>query len=162
MSVRILHVIATLDRGGTEVTALEIARELAGRGVESLVASLDVGHSGIAGDFAAIAGVPTILPAGRLRRAYAMYRLVAARRPDAVLFHFYNIEHVVLGAAARLAGVRRITVKLGNPVGAGAVMARKMRIIARLTDFLGIKVVTASHWIERSLVSPVERQPIGV
>lgn len=148
----VLHVVATLDRGGTEVSALTLACEFARRGIANRVAALEPGGGAIASEFKAVAGVPTVLPGGRFTRARAMRKLVVTHRPDAILFHIFNAEHVVLGAAARLAGATRLVAVLGNPVAHGPAMAQKVRTLVRLTDFLGIRVVVASRWIERSLV----------
>lgn len=152
MSAFVLHVTATLDRGGTEVTALGIAREFACRGFANRVLALEAGGGAITKEFEAIGAAPTVLPIGRVARALALYRLAAARRPDAILFHIFNVEHVVLGAAARLSGVKSIVAVLGNPVAADAALARKVRWIVHMTDRLGIRVVTASRWIQQSLL----------
>jgi len=148
----ILHVVATLDRGGTEVSSLALAREFARRGIGNAVVALRRGSGTIEADLAEVAGTPPrVLEGGRLARARVFRALVRKAAPDAVIFHFFNVEHVTLGAAARLAGVSRIAVKQGNPAAIDPAVRRKLRTILRLTGALGIRLVSSSRWIEASL-----------
>ncbi len=148
---RILHVIATLDRGGTEVSCRELAREFAARGEENHVVAL-VRHGGaIAGAFAGVAHEHGTLPAGRLRRAVAFARLCRRLRPDGAIFHFFTVDHAVLAAAARLAGVRRLAVKQGNPAPAAGPLVAKVKTILAATRRLGVPLVSSSRFIEETM-----------
>ena len=147
----ILHVVATLDRGGTEVSCLALAGELARRGYGNRVVALRRGAGEISEALAAVAGEPAVLPAGRLARAVAFQKLVRRLAPDAVILHIFNSEHVTLGLAARAAGVNRLAAKLGNPVPDRPSVRRKLAAILRLTKLTGVRIVSASRWIESSL-----------
>lgn len=149
---RIIHVVATLGCGGTEVSCLALAREFAQRGVANSIVALRRGNGTIEEALAEIAGgAPRLLDGGRLARVRAFGTIVREAAPDAVIFHFFHIDHLALGAAARLAGVGRIAAKQGNPASTDPVARRKLRTIIHLTGVLGIRLVSASHWIEASL-----------
>jgi glycosyltransferase involved in cell wall biosynthesis len=134
----ILHVVATLAHGGTEVTCRDLAGELARRrGVANVVAV--TGGSGSSGgpieaELAAVSGRAVArLGRGRLARGWRFYRLCRGHRPAAVMLHLFGIDHVLLAAIARAAGVRARVVKAGNPPPAD----RRQRAIWRLLLVLG-------------------------
>lgn len=150
---RILHVIATLDRGGTEVSCLTLARAFARCGIENYILALCPGGRGIEVAVAEVAGPPVLLPKMRIVRMFAFRRHIRRLRPDAVIFHFFNIEHVFLGVMAQSVGLNNIITVQGNPAPPPETSAlfRRVGQILRLSRFLGFKLVSASAWIEASL-----------
>ena len=153
MTRAVLHVIATLDRGGTEVSCLSLCRGMAREGVENHVVALIRGDGGMAGAFDGVATAHGVLPAGRIGRAAGMTRLVRRIRPWAVVIHFFHLDHVVLGAVARVLGGRRLAVVQGNPPPLDARVRRKSAVILRATRALGLRLVSASAWIEREMAT---------
>lgn len=148
-----LHVIATLDRGGTEVSCLTLARAFTHCGIDNHIMALRPGARGIAAALAEVAGPPLVLPTTRIARLLAFRRYVQRLRPDAVIFHFFSIEHVLLGAMARSVGLSNIVAVQGNPAPRveNSRLRRKVRQILGLSRVLRIKLVSASAWIETSL-----------
>ena len=92
---------------------------------------------------------------GRLRKFVQFMNACRKHHPQVVMCHLYNIEHVTLGLAARIAGVRNILCVQGNPVqqNSSMRMRAKLRLISRLTRLIGIKTVFVTDWIERSMHS---------
>ncbi len=148
---RVLHVVATLDRGGTEVSCLGLVRALAELGIDNKVAAVSRSGGGIIDAMEPLVGPPKELPQGRLARMKAFRAHVDQVQPDAVIFHFFTIEHVLLGAVARWAGVRRIVIAQGNPAPQNPSVRGKVGLILAATRRLGIALVSASAYIERTM-----------
>jgi glycosyltransferase involved in cell wall biosynthesis len=95
----------------------------------------------------------TLLGDGGFVRFLRFYRLCRRLRPDAAIFHFFHIEHVVLALAARLAGVSSITGIAGNPAPTPEERnSRKWRIIIVLSKIARCRIVSASAYIQASLL----------
>ena len=150
---KILHVIATLERAGTEVTALNLVTSLLEGGYRNEVVALKRGGGEINQAFQSIDIAPIVIDQSRAVRLIIFWKLIRRCRPDAVIFHFYNLEHVFLGAVCRIAGIKRIVTVQGNPApeNRGSKHSEKVAIILRLTRWLGIRLVSVSKWIEDSL-----------
>lgn len=150
---RVLHVVATLERGGTETSCVSLAREFGRRRIENHVAVLRPGDRQAEEALEEIAGAPMVLPTRRLQMLVAFHRLCRRLKPDAVAIHFFMLDHVVLALAARLAGVSRVLAVQGNPgpVAGADPHARKVAMLIRLSRLSGTRIISASRWIERSL-----------
>jgi glycosyltransferase involved in cell wall biosynthesis len=149
-----LHVVATLNHGGTEVTCRDLERALKRHlGVASVIAAIDAGSGSIRHELEAFSSRPVeLLGANRIARMFRFFQLCLEIKPTTVVFHFYGVDHIVLTVAARLAGILNYHCKAGNPAPQpGSVRAAKWAILLRLTGIIDCPVVSASHWIESSL-----------
>ena len=124
-------------------------------GINNHVASIRAGKRSIAEALEALAGPTTVLPSGRLARVGVFWALCHKLKPDAVIAHFFTIDHVFLAIAARLAGVRRVVAVQGNPAPSQKqrTLVRKVATILNASRLLGIPIISASHWIENSLTA---------
>jgi glycosyltransferase involved in cell wall biosynthesis len=154
----IVHVVATLNHGGTEVICRDLAREFRARwGVRNHVVAMEEKSGTIRKELEAEAASGLCVlgeSGGRLHRMRRFYLLCRQIRPQAVLIHFFNIDHVALGATARLSGVPRVLAIAGNPAPNGQVDphgSRKWRIVLRFSRLFGVPISMASHWIAESL-----------
>ncbi|MEM8852760.1 MAG: glycosyltransferase [Pseudomonadota bacterium] len=147
----VLHVLATLERGGTESACLSLAAAFRAASLTNAVAALSRGRGDMEEALAVHAGPPAVLPRRRIARVVSFYRLCRRRQPERVLLHLFTVDHVLLGLAARMAGVRRVVVVDGNPAPRDAL--RKVALILTATRLAGIHLVCASRWIERSLAA---------
>jgi glycosyltransferase involved in cell wall biosynthesis len=154
VSALILHVVATLDHGGTEVTCRNLVADFARRpGVTNAIAALKEGSGSIRAELTMVSGRPVmLLGQGRLARVRSFFRVCRKLRPRAVLFCFFHVDHVVLSVVARLAGVKCLLASAGNPAPSPDTSAAvKWRRILHLTRFIRCSIVPASRWIESSL-----------
>ena len=106
MKKRILHVIPSLRRAGTEK---QMALLAGGRGGEFDVHVCAIGRGGPVADDLAAAGVPVMVLGGRWRfdpqAVWRLQRCVAELRPDVI--HSWRFSaNVISHAVARLCGVR--------------------------------------------------------
>lgn len=147
----ILHVIATLDRAGTEMVCLRLVSGLADMGLKNQVVALKHAGGAIAEAFGAIAVNPVALPERRINRLRAFWMLLKRDRADAVVFHFFTLDHVLMSIIARSLGVTRIAVVQGNPAPKAAGLRRKLRLILAATRWLGIRLVSVSAYIEGTM-----------
>ena len=161
---RILHVIATLDRGGTEVSCHALAAGMHANGFENHVVALVRGESGIEGAFTGVAIEHGALPSGRVSRMWAFATLLRKQRPDAVLFHYFNLDHVTLGMVAWVLGVRRMSTRQGNPAPMHRGLRRKVSLILATSRLFGISLVSASRWIEDTMreIGPLPKGSVVV
>ena len=151
----ILHVVATLDRGGTEISCLALAEAFRDVGVASHIAAIQAGSRSLADALEAVPASVTVLPSVRAARVKSCADLCRHLTPDAVIFHFFTIDHVLLSLAARFAGVRRLLAVQGNPAPAAErrLQVQKVAAILWASRSLSIPIVSASHWIKASLAS---------
>lgn len=148
---RILHVIATLDRAGTEMVCLGSVKGMRSRGVTNRVVALRVNSGLISEDLAPIAGEPRILPDNRLGRILEFGRSIDQFQPDGIVFHFFTLDHVLMAAVARLRGVSRIVVSQGNPAASGKHLRKKLRLILWASRALGLRLVSVSNYIQSTM-----------
>jgi glycosyltransferase involved in cell wall biosynthesis len=157
--LKVLHVISSLNFGGTEVTCRDISRAMRCRlNVENEIVALRIDRDEIryelthaAGCGVRIAPDPTV---SRLKFGIWFFHLCRTLRPDAVLFHLFGVDHLVAALAARLAGVKSIGVKAGNPPPERCREARvwmKWVVIIRLCRVMGIPIIASSRYILSSL-----------
>jgi glycosyltransferase involved in cell wall biosynthesis len=156
----IVHVVATLNHGGTEVICRDLARAFRTRwGVRNHIVAMDERSGSIRKDLQAEAASPiTDLSQGsedgRLRRVWRFRALCKRVKPQAVLIHFFNIDHVALALAARWTGVPTVVAIAGNPAPsrqAATAAVVKWKIILALSRLVGVPISIVSHWIEDSL-----------
>lgn len=150
----VLHVVATLDHGGTEVTCRDLITEFNKRpNVKNVVAALTRGTGSIEPELMSGSEPPiTLLGNRRFLRFFRFYRLCRRLKPRAVIFHFFHLDHVVLSAAARLAGVASIVSQAGNPApDPSAAPSRKWWLIILLSKVVRCRIVSASAYIQSSL-----------
>jgi glycosyltransferase involved in cell wall biosynthesis len=131
---RIMHVIAGLAPGGTEMMCLRLARHWQHRFDQDFVPWTatsgilerlfrDVRHSDL--------WQPLAATGSRLQRFLWFRDLIRRRAPDAVLIHCFGIPHLIVAAAARSAGVEAIGAWAGNPPpGFGAARWRSAAVLA--------------------------------
>lgn len=150
----ILHVVASLGRGGTEVHAADIIGTIKDRDdAVNKVVSLVKGDEQLRQRFEQeTSTIVDVLPIGRAARGHAFWSILKVTRPDAVMFHFFNTEHVFLGLLARLSGVRHIAATAGNPAPRLG-MARRgtWRLLLRASWILKCPIASASNWIAETL-----------
>lgn len=156
---KVVHVIATSQRGGTEVFACRLATEFRS-------------SYGIENEFiiAASRGVDLLpelerekfrfltIRAGRFSKIRMMNSIVRhclKSKPNAVVIHFFNANQALACAAARFAGVRRLIVKAGNPITEERWRRQKLllRMSLFVTRILRVPVISSSRWIEDSIRS---------
>lgn len=157
--MKVLHVIATLDHGGTEALCRDLAecmREKFGV-VNSLIAiRRRSGSIELELTRAAHCDIHVAPPAwsGRLRLWFWLFWIIRKISPDAILCHLFGIDHVLVATSAHAAGVKVITVTVGNaaPDACGQKgLRRKWALILALSRALKISVTSASGYIERSM-----------
>ena len=154
-SIRFLHVVASLNHGGTEVTCRDLIGEFSKRpNVTNFVATLITGSGPIQPALEVASGHPvTVLGTGFLQRFWEFYKLCLKLRPSAVMFHFFRIDHVILAGAARLAGVRSVISKAGNPApNVRGRNTRNWQLIIQLSKAIRCRIVSSSAYIEASLL----------
>lgn len=156
----IVHVVATLNHGGTEVICRDLAREFQARwGVRNHIVAMEEKSGTIRRDLQADAASPiTVLSRrpedGRLERMRRFLALCRSVRPQVVLIHFFNIDHVVLAIAARWSGVPIVIAVAGNPAPSpqgGTRILVKWKIVLGLSRLFGVPISIVSYWIEDSL-----------
>jgi glycosyltransferase involved in cell wall biosynthesis len=157
--VKILHLIASLNFGGTEVTCREICKVTRLQfDVQHEIVALRADRNEIRSELTQAAGSEVRIapdPAfSRFSFGIWFFRLCRKLQPNAVLCHLFGIDHVVAALAARLAGVKSIGVKAGNPppkrCGKASVWMKWVLII-RLSRLLGIPIIASSRYILSSL-----------
>ena len=145
----VFHVLGGLSYGGNEALCYQLMLRLPGR-VRVL---LNLGQDGeLRPKFEALAGfqlfeVPYRRNA-RIRFVWEVWRLLRRFRPRAVIVYPFGL-HVLVGLAARLAGVQRILVSGGNPVPPDPKRRRQWRWILWASAFLQTPIVSCSYYVER-------------
>ncbi|MFG6511434.1 MULTISPECIES: glycosyltransferase [unclassified Sulfitobacter] len=152
--IRVVHVVPTLGMGGTEKNGVRLARFLdSHERFENRVISVFSGDERMRESFEGITKHSiTVLPPKRLHRLREFYRAIKIIRPGAVVFHFFNVDQSLLAMMARWAGAKRIVAAAGT-AATDLSVADRLKWIAslslnRITD---TPIISASHWIEKSL-----------
>jgi glycosyltransferase involved in cell wall biosynthesis len=166
--LKILHLIASLNLGGTEAMCRDVSRAMRLLfDVENEVVALRADRNEIRSELKNAAGCEVrIAPDAPLSRLYFgiwFFRLCRKLQPDAVLCHVFGVDHIVAALAARLAGVKSISVAAGNPAPdrrREAILWIKWLTIIRLSRMLGVPIIATSRYILRSLAG-VARLPSG-
>ena len=154
MRPTVVHVLSGLGLGGNETLCLQIVRQ-APPGVANVVIYQDPARTELLPLFEGVPGlrlrcVPTD---GRARviGAWLLAKELRRLRPIAVLIYAFGLHHLLMAAAARLAGVRSVHVSAGNPAPSDRSGRRKWRAILRLSSVLGVPIQSCSAAVERSL-----------
>jgi glycosyltransferase involved in cell wall biosynthesis len=83
--------------------------------------------------------------------AWLLAKEIRRLRPVAVLIYAFGLHHLLMAAAARLAGAGAVHVSAGNPAPSDRVAQRKWRAILWLSSVLDVPVQSCSAAVERSL-----------
>lgn len=154
--MRVLHVLSGLYAAGIESLALQMVRH-APIGVDNELLNTDSAIQALA------PAVDELLAAGRLqavhqwtacdgpRLAWRSFRHCRHRRPDALLIYPCQRPMLWLALGARLAGVRRQAVHLGNPAPTEPTKLAVWHRLLRWFQRLGVVAVPCSQAIVDSL-----------
>jgi len=150
--MRVLHVLPGLQAGGIEQLALQLIQH-APAGPSQLLLNTDRRQQQLRPAFEALQPRLPIHdwpPADGPRLAWRTYRLCRRERPTALLLYAFQRPMLWLALGARLAGVRRLAVHLGNPAPADPARRRTWRRLLRLFAWLGVRAVPCSEAIVAS------------
>lgn len=151
---KIMHVVADLGTGGTEMMCLRLARYWQGR-FEQHVLAWSSSTRSLEQDFRDVTkSHVSAAPGGRqsyFDRWTWIRKQIAQTRPDAVLIHCFGVPHLITAAAARSAGVRSVSAWAGNPPPQNH--AARLRFSATLiaSRMIGCPVVSCSDAVKREL-----------
>lgn len=152
----ILHVLSGLHAAGIEALALQVIAHAPAHASQELL-NLDARAQEIATE------VEALQARGRLQRlhqwlpgdgpllAWRSFRLCRRRRIDAVLFYPCKRPLLWVALGARLAGVRRMAVHVGNTAPADAAGRRLWQRLLRWFQRFGVLAVPCSEAIVASL-----------
>ena len=156
MRPTVVHVLSGLGLGGNETLCLQIVRH-APPGVANVVIYQDPARTELLPLFEGVPGlrlrcVPTH---GRLRLvgAWLLAKEIRRLRPVAVLIYAFGLHHLLMAAAARLAGVRFRARQRRRSGPARPSRAPSMASVLWLSSALGVPVRSCSAAVERSLGS---------
>ncbi|RWP65914.1 glycosyltransferase [Mesorhizobium sp.] len=150
---KVLHVIATMGRGGTELTALRLARKmLTAHSVHCVFVALRDGDLSLKTEFELLSDAsPKSLHADRrkLTSFTRLFVIIRSQRPSVIIFHSFDLQTALFIFFARMLGVKRIVTKIGNPAPlrggrVGTLIFTKLPIA--LARFAGANVVASSRW----------------
>ena len=154
MRPTVVHLLGGLGVGGNETLCLQIVRH-APPAVANVVIYQDPARTELLPLFQDVPDlrlscVPT---RGRPRLAgtWMLAKAIRRLRPVAVVIYAFGLHHLLMGASARLAGVRSVHVSAGNPAPSDRVGRRKWAAILWLSSVLGVPVHSCSAAVERSL-----------
>ena len=161
----VFHVLGGLSYGGNETLCYQLMLRLPGR--ERLL--LNLGQDGeLRPKFEALVGIQLFeVPYrrnGRIRFVWEVLCLLRRFRPRAVIVYPFGL-HVLVGLAARLAGVQRILVSGGNPVPPDPKRRRQWRWILWASALLHTPIVSCSSYVDqefRRLTRFVPRGSIAI
>jgi glycosyltransferase involved in cell wall biosynthesis len=154
--MRVLHVLGGLHAAGIESLALQLISH-APAGVQCELLNADLSAQAMAAAF------EQLQRNGRLkalhqwsrcdgpRLAWRSFRLCLRRRPDALLVYPCSRPMLWLALGARLAGVQRLAVHLGNPAPADSGRLHTWHRLMRWFQRLGVLAVPCSQAILESL-----------
>jgi len=154
--LRLLHVLEGLQYGGVDSLALLLCAK--GEGYfQSYLLNANSGLVDFAHPFLKLHNSNLILKIYDWSRvdgvvlAWRSFRLCRRLRPDALLIYPCNRPMLWLALGARLAGVRRLAVHLGNPAPADPARLRIWHRLLRWFQRLGVVAVPCSQAIVNSL-----------
>lgn len=156
--MQIVHVVPTLNRGGTEICCRNLASDISeANAYENVFVAMARGGGEMAPELGAISDYEiSVLRNGRVKRkaeVVRFYRLCCTHKPAGLILYFFGIDTMLLAYAARLAGVRNILMKTGNSVctrGLGIIDRAKYALITTGTALAGVPVVFSSNWLSQS------------
>jgi glycosyltransferase involved in cell wall biosynthesis len=154
MPATVVHVLSGLGYGGNETLCLQIVRQ-APPDAANVVIYQDPARTELLPLFEGVPGLrlrcAPLRGRSRILAMWVMAREVRVLRPAAVLVYTFGVQHLLAAAAARLAGVRVVYTRAGNPAPSDRIGRRKWRVILRLSSVLGVPIQSCSAAVERSL-----------
>jgi glycosyltransferase involved in cell wall biosynthesis len=150
-----MHVIAGLRIGGTEMMCLRLTRHWNDEFDQHVVAwspadrALEPEFRGIARCTLSVAPDRAL---SRFQKWKWIVAMIARERPDAVLIHIFGIPHLIVAAAARLAGVKSIAAWVGNPPPEAPSPRRRYKTIITISKLLRCPIVTCSTAVEQEFL----------
>ena len=150
----VVHLLADDAPGGTQATTLGHVRVLAARGVRQAVVFLarPTGRRELLERLADLDVEVLHLPyeGGPVRHLLRLAVALGRRRAGTVLTHGIGF-HLVVSVAARLAGVRRVFVIVGNPVPQDQDIRRRLARRTRLAAPFTTRLLAYSEYVKGSL-----------
>jgi glycosyltransferase involved in cell wall biosynthesis len=154
----IVHILANDSSGGTQARTLGHVRVLGADSLrQAVVFCATPSERSTLRERLAVAGADVhYLPfdEGRLRFAFALFRLCRRERVAAVMTHGLGF-HLVVALAARLAGVQRVITMVGNPVAPDRDRLGSLRRRSRAAAPLVHAVIACSDHVAATLVQHV-------
>ncbi len=154
--MKIVYVIATLDKAGTEVKCVGLAQELARRfGVENCFFYRIPGTRQFEDAVREASLSPPIeIGMSRLPAMWKMFSFCKKNEIDSLLIHFFGIDAALLGLAARAGGVAHVVSVAGSSVPSKDEERRTARVVclsAWLATVSGTTLIATSNWILDSI-----------
>lgn len=152
--VQIHQMIASLDRAGTEVVCLNLSRILLNRGYSTIITATEESSGTVKAEIVKLGLFYSLLGKGRFRRILRFIRLIIKEESEGYIFHYFNIDHVLLSLIIRLLSPKsKIIVVQGNPHVGGGKKEWKVKLILYLTRALNLRLVSVSSFIQESMRS---------
>jgi glycosyltransferase involved in cell wall biosynthesis len=150
--LRLVHVLGRPDRGGVEAHALALLRNHDKRRVVPAVVFLASDTGPWENEFRALADIRVCHYAARHRFSFVLRlrRMLRELRTDAVICHAFGL-HAPVALAARLAGVPKTFVVIGNGAPSDSRRLRWARRTARLGRLLGVKEIAVSRHVKEEV-----------
>jgi glycosyltransferase involved in cell wall biosynthesis len=161
---RIVHVIAGLGAGGTEMMCLRLTRFWLDRFDQSVIA-LKLGSGALEAPFKELMGEELhIVPASvqsHIQVLKHLRQIIRKDPPDAILIHTFGVHHLVAAAAGRLAGVRVSAAWPGNPPPGDMASRLRWSIVVLASRILRCPIAACSEWVRRDLQGLWSSLPAG-
>jgi len=140
-----LHVLATLSQGGNEVLARAIIQSWPVQ-EHHVIAVLGQHDGPMRPEFEAIGEVVTLPPGWPLspRALWESWVFLRHRSPRCVISYTFSLPALPLCWLARLQGIRRVVMRVGNPPPADQHSRRSWRWLIRLCRWAGIPLMSCS------------------
>jgi glycosyltransferase involved in cell wall biosynthesis len=154
--MRVLHVLSGLHAAGIETLAFQLIAH-GPQGVHSELLNADSSQQQLSAAFEALRASGQLRALHQwsrcdgLQLAWRSFRLCRRRRPDALLLYPCNRPMLWLALGARLAGVRRMAVHLGNPAPSDPTGLHLWQRLLRWFQRLGVLAVPCSEAVAASL-----------
>lgn len=144
---RVMHVIAGLGTGGTEVMCLRLARHWQGR-YDQHVLACEASSRSLERDFQQLSqtSISVIPPDAQsyLQRWRWVRANIAHVKPDAVLIHCFGIPHLISAAAAYGVGIDSISAWAGNPPSRSLISRLRFTAVLMASRIVQCPVVSCS------------------
>ncbi|WP_084678965.1 glycosyltransferase [Methylocystis sp. ATCC 49242] len=154
----ILHVICSLDLGGTELNALRMIRNLADKKYKNRVFVLNPNSRMMIEEFNNASGRCVVLSDASNKNIFLKFKLfneiLSSRSEGVVIIHLIGKDQILLSIAALIHGAKAIAAVAGNPPPRLGVKGRwKWRAIIYVNAALGVKLISASAYIKALIES---------
>jgi glycosyltransferase involved in cell wall biosynthesis len=150
-----MHVVAGLGAGGTEMMCLRLAQRWQNNFDQHIVAWSPSDRT-LEAEFRNIKRCSLCtgaeIPQSYFQKWNWLRTVITRQRPDAVLIHIFGIPHLIVAAAARIAGVRSIAAWAGNPPPESSSLRRRYKAIVTASKFLRCPIVTCSRAVEQEFL----------